>query len=99
MHAATQGAIINILPTFLYFFNTDSLILGAQLIHLCPKQQETFVSACNLYRCNMPKHWPPCVSVTDQAHGDRPEVVRANTHSAWMQCLRNNTITLAECFK
>ena len=39
MHAATQGAIINFLPPFLYFLNADSLILGAQLIHLRSKQQ------------------------------------------------------------
>ncbi len=34
MHAASQGSLVHVLPTFLHFFNADCLILGTQFIHL-----------------------------------------------------------------
>lgn len=34
MHAVAQGALIYVLPPFLYFLKADSLVLRAQLVNL-----------------------------------------------------------------
>lgn len=46
MHAAAEGALIHILPPFLYFLEADCLVFGAQLVHLHPTALTSHLAAC-----------------------------------------------------